>query len=115
MPDSRPQDLEGMADVVRAESGDARPSMEPPAALAAAGDAGAMAWFNNQKVNALWCINQSRNSWVSFAGVGWRKLANNSDSAIVALTVLAGSAKLTQAPVNYRQEADGMVYEIYAW
>jgi hypothetical protein len=47
--------------------------------------------------------------------VGWKKLANNSDSAIVALTVLSASARQTQTQVNYRDEADGMIHEMYVW
>ena len=49
------------------------------------------------------------------AGVGWVKLANNSDSAIVALTMLGANAKLTQGAVNYRQESDAMIHEMYVW
>jgi len=53
--------------------------------------------------------------FVSVVGVGWKKLANNNDSAIVALTMLSGSAKLTQTSVNYRDEADGMIHEMYVF
>ena len=99
----------------------AAPTAMPPAALAdssggvGAGAIGASTWVNNKQINALWSINQNRNSWVGVAGVGWVKLANNSDSAIVAFTILGASAKLTQTAVNYRQEADGMLHEIYVW
>ncbi len=43
------------------------------------------------------------------------KLANNSDFAIVALTMLGTDAKLTQGVVNYRQESDNMIHEMYVW
>ncbi len=94
------------------------PTQEPPAsalAASAAGGVGATVWVNGKKVNALWAINQNRNSWISVAGVGWVKLANNSDSAIVALTMLGANAKLTQGVVNYRQESDNMLHEMYVW
>jgi hypothetical protein len=92
------------------------PTAEPPAAIqAGAVTGGVTAWVNGQKVNALWSINENRNSWVGVAGVGWIKLANNSDSAVVALTVLGAHAKQTQGAINYRKEADGMIHEIYAW
>jgi hypothetical protein len=94
------------------------PTQEPPASALAAGAAGgigASVWVNNQKINALWAINQNRNSWVSVVGKGWVKLANNSDSAIIALTMLGADAKLTQGLVNYRQEADNMIHEMYVW
>jgi hypothetical protein len=52
---------------------------------------------------------------MGIAGVGWVKLSYGSDSGIAALTVLASHAKALQSPINYRQESDGMVHEIYAW
>ncbi len=95
----------------------AAPTAEPPAG-ADAGSAGAVTatvWVNNKKINALWAISENRNSWVGVAGVGWVKLANNSDSAVVALTMLGASARQTQGTVNYRQEADNMIHEMYVW
>ncbi len=115
MNDSKPVDQELAGFVAAAGAEDAKPSAEPPAAAITAGDGGVTAWINNQKINALWSINENRNSWIGVAGIGWRKLANNSDSAIVALTILGANAKQTQGPVNYRQEADGMIYEMYVW
>lgn len=73
------------------------------------------AWLNNQTLAWLWAINQNCNSWVGVSGVGWVKLSNSSDSGIVALTVLAAHAKQSGAIVNYRQEADGMIHEMYVW
>jgi hypothetical protein len=95
----------------------AAPSAEPPAADAGgrAGAVGASVWVNGKKINALWAIAENRNSWVGVAGVGWVKLANNSDSAIVALTMLGANARQTQGVVNYRQEADNMIHEMYVW
>lgn len=43
------------------------------------------------------------------------KLANNSDTAIVALTMLGANARQTQGIVNYRQESDNMIHEMYVW
>jgi hypothetical protein len=94
--------------------------MAPPpqaavrAKAAAAGSAGTV-WNNNQTVNALWSINQDRNSWFGAAGVGWQKLSTASDTGVIALTALAAHAYQTQHIINYRTEADGMVHEIYAW
>jgi hypothetical protein len=95
----------------------AAPSAEPPTAAegGAAAGIGASVWVNSKKINALWAINENRNSWVGVAGVGWVKLANNSDSAIVALTTLGANARHTQGTVNYRQEADNMIHEMYVW
>jgi hypothetical protein len=96
----------------------AAPTAEPPIAAeggGAAGAIGASVWVNSKKINALWTISENRNSWVGVAGVGWVKLANNSDSAIVALTMLGANARHTQGNVNYRQEADNMIHEMYVW
>jgi len=85
------------------------------AAQAASASASATVWQYGKKINALWSINENRNSWVGVTGVGWVKLANNNDTAIVALTMLGADAKLTQGTVNYRQESDGMIHEMYVW
>lgn len=73
------------------------------------------AWLNNKRVNGLWSINQNRNSWAGIQGIGWKKLSNKSDSAIVALTMLAAHAREKNSVVNYRDESDGMIHEIYVW
>jgi hypothetical protein len=95
-------------------AGDAKPSLTP-SALTGAATAGLTAWNGDKRVGALWSINQNRNSWVFITGVGWKKLANNSDSAVLALTMLAAHAKQTQTNYSYRDEADGMIHETYVW
>jgi hypothetical protein len=91
---------------------DAAPTVQP---LGEGVSAGIGAWNNSKKVTGLWSINQNRNSWAFVDGVGWKKLANNSDSAIVALSMLAAHAREKNSTVNYRDEADGMVHEMYVW
>ncbi len=126
MPDTKPQDQ--ALPEAKTQAADATatvaPTAQPPAqvqvaasgaAVAAAADASTTTWVNNQKVTALWCIAENRNSWVGLSGTGWVKLANNSDTAVVALTMLASHAKQMQTVVNCRQEADNMIHEIYAW
>ena len=88
------------------------PTLDP---TLAAGIGDVAAWQNDKRINALWAINENRNVFVSVTGVGWKKLANNDDTAVVALTLLSGSARLTGSPVNYRDEADGMIHEMYVW
>jgi hypothetical protein len=122
MPETKPEQslLSGTADTAGAGSTgavSAAPTAEPPEAVSGVGigAVGATVWVNNKKINALWSINENRNSWVGVAGVGWVKLANNSDSAIVALTMLGANARQTQGTVNYRQESDNMIHEMYVW
>lgn len=87
----------------------------PSLPLVGGAASGITAWQNSKKINGLWSTNQNRNSWVGVEGVGWKKLANNSDSAIVALTTLAAHAFQKGYIVNYRDESDGMIHEIYVW
>lgn len=135
MSDTKPQQnilssLSG-AEIENLSANHAAPSFEPPEQLAAIQlvrfrteaevaaaqnlAASSTVWQSNKKINALWSINENRNSWVGVTGVGWVKLANNNDTAIVALTMLGADAKLTQGTVHYRQEADGMIHEMYVW
>ncbi|HAA27704.1 MAG TPA: hypothetical protein DDW76_25305 [Cyanobacteria bacterium UBA11369] len=74
-----------------------------------------MDWQNNKKFNGSWCIDENRNVWYHVEGIGWKKLTYQSESGIVALNILAAHAKQTQSIVNYRDEADGMIYEMYVW
>jgi hypothetical protein len=77
--------------------------------------AGVSTWQSNKNVDGLWTINQDGNSWMGVAGIGWKKLAHANETSLVALTMLAGHARATNATINYREEADGMVHEIYVW
>ncbi len=98
----------------------AAPTLMPPGAgegAAAAVEAvTATVWHSDKRVTALWGINQNRNSWMGTNDAGWKKLANNSDTAIVALTILAAHARDTNGRIDYREEtSDGMVHEVYVW
>ncbi len=72
-------------------------------------------WHRGKKITALWSINQNRNVHVGISGVGWRKLANNSDSAIVALNMLSSHAKQMNRTVNAYEDDKKMIKEIYVW
>jgi hypothetical protein len=97
--------------MTNAQSG-AAPTLTPPQEVSSNG---VTAWVNNQRVGGMWTINENRNVWVYINNVGWKKLANGSDSAITAFTILAANAKQMQSTYNYREEADGMIYETYVW
>lgn len=92
----------------------AMPSGPPPGVEEAVGEAFGAVWHSGKKITALWSINQNRNSWIGVPGLGWKKLANNSDSAVVALTMLASHAKLTGRNVNIKEDS-GQITEMYAW
>jgi hypothetical protein len=65
--------------------------------------------------SATWSIDQTRNVFMLVRGPGWRKLDNGRDGAFGALTSLASQARQTGRQISFREEADGMVYEIHLW
>ncbi len=72
--------------------------------------------FNrNKRINGLWSINENKNAFAHVSGVGWRKIANNSDSGIVALNMLTSHARAENSAVDYSEDKDSMIYEIYVW
>ena len=91
------------------------PTLTPPAALGGVAEAVTANWRSNVQIDALWTIDEPRNAWAHVVGVGWRKIYNGRDGAFQALTTLASQARQTNRPVNLREEADGMIYEIYLW
>jgi hypothetical protein len=107
-----------MAPPAAARTTAAPPSMQASPSLpmtAGVAGAGVSAWQNTKKVEALWTINEDRNSWMGVSGIGWRKLAPSNETALCALTMLAAHARFANATINYREEADGQVHEIYVW
>jgi hypothetical protein len=91
----------------------AAPTEAPPAATEEREGIGAT-WLNSKKITALWSINQNRNAWVHLTDAGWRRLADNSDSAVVALTMLSSHAQHTGATVNALEDA-GKITQVYVW
>jgi hypothetical protein len=111
---SAPSDEQsGMLTVESAPLGS--PTLAPPAAAALSAEAVTGTWQNNVKIDALWCIDETRNAWMRVAGVGWKRIYNGRDGAFTALVTLAAQARQTGHAVNIREEADGMIYEIYLW
>ena len=94
---------------------DAAPQLEPPGAVAGAGAQAVAATWQSGQVTALWSIDEVRNAWMHVAAIGWRKLYNGRDGAFQALVALGSQARQTGRSINFREEADGMVYEIYLW
>src|SRR5688572_26297963 len=90
-----------------------RPSQPEAGVLPEFLEPAAGVWQTNKRVTALWGTNEPRNSWVQITGVGWKKLAPSTDSSTLALTLLASHGKLTQARVDYREESDGCIHELY--
>lgn len=106
-----PQTSSPMASAMTVPSDHAAPSLSITTGTAA----GASAWQNNKKLTALWLNHQPRNSWIGVDGIGWRKLAATNDSSSVAFTMLSAHAREKGSAVNYREESDNMIYEMYVW
>jgi hypothetical protein len=114
-PSLRPEDVSSGTLAAISEVG---PTLGPPAGVGAAGDAvGAVTatWRTGVNVTALWSINQPRNAFMFVPNVGWKRIFNGRDAAFTALVTLASQARQTGRPISFREEPDGMVYEIYLW
>lgn len=96
---------------------DSAPTLAPPEVQVSAEDtlAATATWHTSVKIDALWGIDETRNAWVRVVGVGWKKVHNGRDGAFQALVTLAGQARQTGRPVNLREEAGGVIHEIYLW
>jgi len=107
-----------LSDITFGGSGDMVPTLQPPGIAvddAAAVGAVTSTWQYTKTVVATWSINEPRNAWMSVSGLGWRKLFNGTDGAFVQLIFLAAQARQTGRPISFREEADGLVHEIYLW
>ena len=91
---------------------DAAPTLEPGTSGATDG---AGLWLTNKQVDALYSTYASRFSWMHVAGATWRRFSPVSDSGVAALALLAAHARDRGRPVNYREEADQLIHEMYVW
>lgn len=115
----RPSELDtiSLAEAERRDA-DGAPSLAPPtetAAAAAAAVTAVTAWQQNKTVAGLWHDAASRNSWASFAGMGWRKVNDVNDSSTIAITQMLAHARATGVVVNFLEGADGKIHEVYVW
>lgn len=91
------------------------PTAGPPTVGdAATGEEVSATWRSGQVI-ALWSVNEIRNAWANVQGVGWKKIYNGRDGSFLALTTLASQARQTGRSINFREKADGMIYEICLW
>ena len=91
------------------------PNAMPPPRSAGGEQGGITAMQSDKRVTALWTINEVRNAWAHFDGIGWRKLANNSDSALMALNILMSHARQTNSRVDYDEGSGNIVTQAYVW
>lgn len=72
------------------------------------------AWLEKKQITGLWMINQERNAAAYVEGLGWRKIASESDSVFLGMLTLLSAAKEKKFPVNLRLEND-VIKEIYVF
>ncbi len=74
----------------------------------------AAVWTRDKRVNALYTTLHARNSWMSSAGVGWKRLSTTNDSSSEAMTLLAAHCREKSCRIDYSEE-NGVIKEIYVW
>ncbi len=72
------------------------------------------AWLKKKQITGLWMINQERNAAAYVDGLGWRKIASESDSVFLGMLALLSAAKERKFPVNLRLE-NNVIQEIYVF
>ena len=111
-----PRDLGELTSDLIASAGsgtlEAAPTLDPSSG--AAGE-GAGLWVSNKQVDALYSTYAARFSWMHVAGGPWRRFSPTSDSGVAALALLAAHARDRGRPVNFREEADQLIHEMYVW
>jgi len=115
---SRPTVMpEAHAGITTAGAGEQWPVLLPPgtagASAAVTGVTGT--WTSGVMVDATWSINEVRNAWFHVTGGAWKRIFNGTDGSFTALCTLAAQAKQSGHQMAIREEADGMVHEIYLW
>jgi|SRR5687768_10637614 hypothetical protein len=90
------------------------PQFNPPATQEGVTAYEAAVWNTDKRVNALYTTLHARNSWMSIAGIGWKKLATGSDSMCEAMTQLAAHCREKNCRIDFSEE-NGLVNEIYVW
>jgi hypothetical protein len=113
-----PRDLDELASdlIASAAAGtlEVEPTLQPPTAAGISAD-GVGLWLTNKQVDALYSTYAARFSWMHVAGGPWRRFSPVSDSGVAALALLAAHARDRGRPVNYREEADQLIHEMYVW
>ena len=90
------------------------PQFNPPETKEGVTAYEAAVWNTDKRVNGLYTTLHARNSWMSIAGIGWKKLATGSDSMCEAMTQLAAHCREKNCRIDFAED-NGLVNEIYVW
>ena len=69
-------------------------------------------WQKGKVVNGLWAVNQDRNAWVHFAGLGWRKVSPDNDNIFLDMLSQLIAAKAAARPVNFYED-NSVIKQLY--
>lgn len=94
---------------------EAAPTLDPAGAATGSSADGIGLWQSNKQVDATYATYAARFSWMHVANGPWRRFSPVSDSGVAALALLAAHARDRGRPVNFREEADQLVHEMYVW
>lgn len=71
-------------------------------------------WQSNKRVTGLWAINEDRNAWAHFDGLGWRRISPDTDNIVFDMLAQLAAAKAAARPVNFYEER-GVIKQIYVF
>ena len=92
------------------------PIGEPPGSAAGRAAVAAVgAWQQDKRISAMWTNRSPRNAYMHVTGIGWKRLSPANDASWNAMVMLATQARQTNCRIDYRDEADGLVHEIFLW
>jgi len=89
-------------------TGPVPPQVSGVQAVAAAG------WSYNQAITHLFSYDTAVGVWVFVNNIGWKRLSPASESGATAMTVIATMATHDNLPVNYHEDAAGLIDQMYA-
>jgi hypothetical protein len=69
-------------------------------------------WQTNRRVIGLWTVDQDRNAWVCFEGLGWRKISPDNDNIFFDMLAQLIAAKAAARPVNFYED-NAVIKQIY--
>jgi C1A family cysteine protease len=71
-------------------------------------------WQSNRRVIGLWAINEDRNAWAYFDGLGWRRITPDNDNIFFDMLTYLIAAKAAARPVNFYEE-QSVIKQIYVF
>lgn len=93
----------------------AAPTQAPPAPQKeGVRSVSAAVWSSDKRVSALYTTYHPRNSWMAVPDLGWKFLANGSDSAAEAMSLLAAHCREKACRIDFAEDG-GLVTEMYVW